>query len=257
MCRLVAYFGKEKILIQDLLVTPENSLIKQSHRAREGGHGINADGFGIAWYDFSIDQKPGLFKSIQPAWNDYNLKHLARKISSNCFLAHVRASTVGDVLQSNCHPFAYKEFSMMHNGTIRNFNQYKMQFIEKMGVELFLKIKGNTDSEYLFFLIISYVNQGMSLIDAVKMAIDWTISIQIGEDFSRINIVITDGVQIMATRFASKGQSHLSLKYITDYGSLTISSEQLDEEINRWSDLPEKHYLYYSKASSEIEIACL
>ena len=144
MCRLVAYFGKEKILIQDLLVTPENSLIKQSHRAREGGHGINADGFGIAWYDFSLDHKPGLFKSIQPAWNDYNLKHLARKISSNCFLAHVRASTVGDVLQSNCHPFAYKEFSMVHNGTIRNFNQYKMQFIEKMGVELFLKIKGNT-----------------------------------------------------------------------------------------------------------------
>lgn len=257
MCRLVAYFGESKQILDELLVNPENSLIKQSHRAREGGHGINADGFGIAWYNKDIDAEPGIFKSIQPAWNDNNIIHLARMISSNCILAHIRASTVGDVIQSNCHPFSYKEFSMVHNGTIRNFNQYKMQFIEKIGVDLFLQIKGNTDSEHFFFLIMSFVNQGMSLTEAVKSAIKWTTELQNGEDFSRINIVITDGKQILATRFASKEQTHLSLKYCLDNNALTISSEALDENGLDWQDLPEKHLIYYSNESQDIAISAL
>lgn len=257
MCRLVAYFGESKLLLDELLVKPENSLIKQSHRAREGRRGINADGFGISWYNTEVDIYPGIFKSIQPAWNDNNILHLSRMISSNCILAHIRASTVGDVIQSNCHPFSYKEFSMVHNGTIGNFNHYKMQFIDKIGIDLFLKIKGNTDSEYFFFLIISLINKGMSMSEAVKCAIKWVVSLQEGEDFSRINIVITDGKQILATRFASKNQSHLSLKYSFNQKSLTISSEPLNENGYNWADLPEKHYLYFTKDSNEIGIYSL
>ena len=66
MCRFVAYLGKRPVLLDSILDAPENSLISQSRHAREGLYGLNADGFGIAWYQHSVDNLPAVFKSILP-----------------------------------------------------------------------------------------------------------------------------------------------------------------------------------------------
>jgi len=78
MCRFVAYIGKP-LVIDDILFKPENSLINQSYHAKEASEPLNGDGFGIGWYTHQIDLEPGLFTSIQPAWNNRNLKYLAKK----------------------------------------------------------------------------------------------------------------------------------------------------------------------------------
>lgn len=255
MCRFVAYLGKNKILLSDLLEDPENSLIKQSHAAREGLHGVNADGFGIGWYDLHIDSTPGIFKSIQPAWNDSNLKHICEKIESTCFLAHVRASTVGDVAQNNCHPFYYKEYTMVHNGTIRHFDHLKKKLIDKIDEDLFLRIKGNTDSECFFLLVMHFLRIVGSLEVAVKEAILWVVENQESTDsesFSRLNIVITDGKEMIGTRFASKDKSSLSINYkpFEKEGkpeSFVLSSEPLDDK-GGWVLIPEKSYIHIDSA---------
>ena len=77
MCRIAAYFGLKEVFLEELLAKPKHSLIRQSHNAKEGTHGINADGFGLSWYNFDISSTPGIFKSTQPAWNDLNLIHLS------------------------------------------------------------------------------------------------------------------------------------------------------------------------------------
>lgn len=261
MCRFAAYFSHKEIALDELLSQPKNSLIKQSHEAREGTNGINADGFGIAWYNPDISNCPGIFKSTQPAWNDSNLMHISQKIKSPCFLAHVRASTVGDVNQSNCHPFAFQEYSLVHNGTIRNFENYKKKIINKIDEALFLNIKGNTDSEHLFFLIMHFVKQNNNLESSVKKAISWIVDAQEYYDgFSRINIVITNGSELMATRFVSKGEKSLSLRYLSKTNgkdkidSLTISSESLDDNDILWSELPENHFLYINKDDMKLKI---
>lgn len=260
MCRFSAYFGQEDILFDELLEKPKNSLIKQSHEAREGIHGINADGFGLAWYNFDISNYPGIFKSTQPAWNDNNLIHLSKKIKSPCFLAHVRASTVGEVSQNNCHPFSFEEYSMVHNGTIRNFEKYKKKLINKIEEELFLEIKGNTDSECLFFLIMDFVKKKNSLKVSVKKAINWILDIQENCDgFSRINIIITNGNELMATRFVSKGEKSISLKYCSKNSdcnkitSLILSSESLSDDVI-WEELPENHYIYLNRDQMKLMI---
>jgi len=262
MCRFAAYFGLKEILLDELLVNPKNSLIKQSHEAREGAHGINADGFGVAWYNFEISCYPGIFKSTQPAWNDNNLTHISQKIKSSCFMAHVRASTVGDVNQNNCHPFAFKEYSMVHNGTIRNFDKYKKEMVNKIDEELFLQIRGNTDSECLFFLIITYVRSGNSLEDSVKKAIAWVTEIQKNCDgFSRINIVITDGKDLIATRYVSKGETSLSLNYCIKsnasdkkISSIILSSEALNDNDEVWFEVPENHYICLNRDDMKFKV---
>ena len=117
MCRLMAYKGTP-IIIDKLLYQPKNSLINQSINAREIEEPLNGDGFGIGWYVPELNFEPITFVSVNPAWSNRNLRNLAPKIKTDCMLAHVRAASVGDVSESNCHPFQYKNILMAHNGGV-------------------------------------------------------------------------------------------------------------------------------------------
>lgn len=252
MCRFIAYLGKEGVLIDTLIFNADNSLVKQSHAHKEGVSRVHADGFGISWYDFNIDNIPAVFKSTQPAWNDLNLQNLAKKIKSPCFLAHVRAATIGSVREDNCHPFAYNEFSFVHNGTIRHFEHLKRKIFDLLEDELLFNIKGTTDSEYLFYLILHFHALGQKLSDSVIKAIHWIEDAQLEFDdaeFSRINIVITNGKELVATRFASKDHTCLPLHYTlvknaNGATSITLSSEVLSESNPSWAEIPVNSYLF-------------
>ena len=75
MCRWLAYSGTP-ILIEELLYKPTHSLIAQSLHSTLGAETTNGDGFGLGWY--GDQETPGVFHSIEPAWNDRNLHELAR-----------------------------------------------------------------------------------------------------------------------------------------------------------------------------------
>jgi glutamine amidotransferase len=260
MCRFVAYFGQQSLVLDQLIGQPENSLINQSRFSHTDGHRLNADGFGLAWYDKSLATDPGLFKSIQPAWNDENLKYLARHIQSKCFLGHIRASTVGDVYRVNCHPFTYQNFAFVHNGTIRPFTGIRRAMINQLDEPLYLQIKGQTDSECLFYLVMQYYQQHQNLVMAVGQAIDWVVAYQQGHDekhFSRLNLVMTDGEQLIGIRFASKNNQSLSFHYLPTYDqeqllSLTISSKPLTQ--GPWLELSNQQYLYISRQDMQLQI---
>ena len=91
MCRWLAYSGTP-VLIEELLYKPEHSLIDQSLHSRLGAETTNGDGFGVGWYGEHADT-PAVFKSIEPAWNDQNLRELAGHIRSGLVFAHIRASS--------------------------------------------------------------------------------------------------------------------------------------------------------------------
>ena len=159
MCRLIAYLGKEPMLLDEVISKPDNALIKQSKRAKLGEHRVNADGFGIGWYQHAISDHPAVFRSIQPAWNDSNLKELIKKVQSTCFFGQIRASTVGAVSTFNCHPFAYQQWLFAHNGDIGGFQNIKRRCQHLLDDEIFHSIKGHTDSEHFFALILQYLHE--------------------------------------------------------------------------------------------------
>ena len=104
------------ILLEKALYSPAHSLIDQSLHSTLGAEATNGDGFGIGWYD---DQPtPGVFRSIEPAWNDQNLRELAAHVTSGHFFAHIRAAIGSAVQQTNCHPFRHGRWLFMHNGYI-------------------------------------------------------------------------------------------------------------------------------------------
>src|SRR4051812_18822730 len=161
MCRWLAYSGTP-ILLEELLYKPEYSLIDQSLHSRMGVETTNGDGFGVGWYGVE-GAAPGvprtrgagtpvLFRGIGPAWNDTNLRELARSTSSGHFFAHIRASTGTAVQQTNSHPFRYDRWLWMHNGAIKDFRMLKRDLVMAVDPERYPFIAGSTDSEVMFYL---------------------------------------------------------------------------------------------------------
>ena len=153
MCRWMAYSG-DPILAEELLFKPQHSIIDQSLHSRMGATTTNGDGFGIGWYGEGVE--PALFKSIEPAWNDRNLREVAGQVRTPLLFAHIRASTGTPVQRSNCHPFRHDRWLWMHNGAIRDFHNTKRDLMMAVDPSLYLDIEGSTDSETLFFLALTF-----------------------------------------------------------------------------------------------------
>jgi predicted glutamine amidotransferase len=153
MCRWLAYTGGN-IRLEELLIKPKQNLIDQSIRSKSPTTPTNGDGFGIGWYGKDI--RPGLFRSIRPAWNDFNFHDLSANIDSHLFLAHIRASSLTPVQETNCHPFRYKNWLFVHNGQIAQIQKFKKELLMEVSEEYFENIMGSTDSELMFHLALTF-----------------------------------------------------------------------------------------------------
>ncbi len=246
MCRFVAFLGKKPLLIRALLEDAPHSLIKQSHSAKETESGINADGFGVGWYDQAIDDVPAIYRSVLPAWNDENLINICSKVQSTCFLGHIRESTYGVVSNGNCHPFSHEHMLFAHNGTIFNFNKIKKDLLCSLDQRFFDQVRGQTDSEHFFLRMLDGFQEGKmlnSFESAVQQVNALLLQHQVKPDY-RLNTVLTNGKELMATRYiASDRHSPHSLYYSKMYSGVIVASEKLTDE-DEWIEVPTNSALF-------------
>lgn len=270
MCRFAAYLGKP-LLINEVISKPKDSLIKQSASALESDIKINADGFGIGWYNISVSELPAVFVSTSPAWNDVNLKNITHQIVSTCFFGHIRAAEEGSVELFNCHPFHYKQYMLMHNGNIAGFKKIKLAIFNLLHEAYFLNIKGTTDSETLFALWLTFFHRTKQ--DHAGMIIAWRETLAVIQDLqlshniketSYINALITDGTQITGVRYSSDPSACLSLHYTAGerfthtkegvhmtkafsenkFKSIIIASEIMSlRNKSEWQEIPAQHII--------------
>lgn len=246
MCRLAAYLGPA-ITLQQFLLDPPHSLYRQSWEPQELKYAkLNADGYGFGWY--GPDDTPAVYTSPMPVWSDSNLPHLARTLRQPLWLAEVRSATSGSpVHQFNTAPFHDAKLLYVHNGFIREFHTQLLHRITAMlDPEIAADINGNTDSEYLFACLRQLLADDPDLTIPAALAglfellADW-----IDEQPALINIVITDGQRLYATRHGLNHECP-SLYYTTDDelfpGGQVIASERLTGD-SYWQPVPEHHIL--------------
>jgi glutamine amidotransferase len=229
MCRWLAYTGSPVLLTQ-VLYTPVHSLIDQSLHSRLGAETTNGDGFGVGWYDAM--PAPGLFRSIEPAWNDQNLRELAGHISSHLFFAHIRAAIGSAVQQTNCHPFRHGRWLFMHNGYIGGFAAIKRDLVLAIDETLFPEIKGQADSEVLFYLALTF-GLADDPPDAVARAIGFVEACGRARGVQypfQGTIAMTDGESLWAFRYSTEGKSR-SLFFTRDV--MALRQQYPDREILR------------------------
>ena len=104
---------------KELLFNTEHGIVDQSLHARMGAEPTNGDGFGLGWY--GTGEGPAIYRSVEPAWSDVNLRELAAHIESPLFFTHVRAAIGSPVQETNCHPFRRGKWLFVHNGFIADW----------------------------------------------------------------------------------------------------------------------------------------
>ena len=268
MCRWLAYSGAP-VSLEDLLFKPKNSLVIQSKHSQLGATTVNGDGFGVGWYADS--DTPGVYRSIEPAWNDRNLRELSALARSRRVFAHIRASTGSAVQQTNCHPFRHETWLWMHNGLIAGFHTMKRDLAMAVDPALFPDIEGSTDSELLFFLALTFglyddppaaVSRAVGLVEetARRHGID---------DPVQMTVATTDGKTTWAFRYSSAGTSR-SLFHSTDISTLRhqypdnpelhelsddarlVVSEPLGDLRGAWREVPESSCVTVHGAGEDI-----
>lgn len=262
MCRLLAYMGSP-IQPEKLIYQPEHSLYIQSYKPKETvTTSVNADGVGMGWFDFQKDTKPFIYKNILPIWSDTNLPDLAKYIETKCFLSYIRSATPGQGTNvSNCQPFRDGNLLFTHNGFIENFRQTLYKPIRNhITDEIYHKIEGTTDSEHIFAL---FLNE-LALVEGdLESALKNTLNtlIELAEPYKiqiLANIIISDGQQLVACRFAINGTApslYLLNNALNQVNSVILASEPLFS--GDWHSLTEKFILklQYGIASQDVHLS--
>jgi len=202
----MAYTGKS-IPLELLLFQVEHNLIDQSMSSRSAETPTNGDGFGVGWY--GSRETPGLFRSIRPAWNDSNLRDLAAHIDAPLFLAHVRATSMATVQETNCHPFRYGRWLFVHNGEIFEIEKLRRDLLMAVDPSLFPSILGTTDSELMFYLALTFGLESDPIAGLERMAgfVEETGRKRGVDESLWMTACVSDGHSLWGVRYASDGEA--------------------------------------------------
>ncbi|MCP4679506.1 MAG: hypothetical protein GY854_29250 [Deltaproteobacteria bacterium] len=130
-------------------------------------------------------------------------------IRADLIMMHTRTATVGDVRRQNVHPFRFKEWLFAHNGTISGFEDFRDKLCDAMPPFIQRGIQGDTDSEHLFHLLLSFLyDAGLmgrpnldtsSIRDALNRAVAMVdeFSLEVGKQPSPGSFVISDGYSLI------------------------------------------------------------
>jgi len=238
MCRWAAWIGTP-IFLDEIVSRPAHSLIHQSTEATEAKTAINADGFGLAWYD--ARPEPGLYRDVYPAWSDPNLRSITGQVRAPLFMAHVRASTGTATSRNNCHPFAVGRWSFMHNGQVGGYDRFRRDADMMIPDALYAHRRGATDSEALFLVA---VDEGLdddpegALARALGRFID--LSRRKGcAPHMRLTAALSDGRRLFALRYATDAFAPtLYHKWDAALGGRAVVSEPLETASCDWQAVP-------------------
>lgn len=206
MCRL---FGFRSVILSQVhssLVSADNALAMQSNQ--------HPDGWGVSYY---VHGTPHLVKSSEKAAIESNLfKKVSGVVSSQTVLAHIRKSTQGDNTELNTHPFQFGHWVFAHNGNIKDFQNHRDKIASHILPELKRFILGETDSELIFYFLLSHLSTKLDIsqknckaeivIEAVKESVDELIKIigpysqidNAGEQETYLTFLMTNGETMVA-----------------------------------------------------------
>jgi glutamine amidotransferase len=162
MCRLFGFRSVIPSQVHRSLLAAENALGTQSNQ--------HPDGWGVAYY---VDGSPHVTRNPITAMGDQLFHRLSGVVSSETVVAHVRKATRGENTVLNCHPFQYGRWVFAHNGDVPSFDEHRAALVERVAPDLRRFILGETDSEVIFFILLTELRAQRPLVaprSAVEVA---------------------------------------------------------------------------------------
>jgi glutamine amidotransferase len=221
--------------VKNLPFDTDHGLVAQSYSPQMMNTFLNLAGFGMqAWDPTSLrPEEPFTYRTTTLPSFDRNLRFLSSKIAPTCLVAHVRGVTYSDeavVSDTNLHPFRFPgaRVVLAHNGHLRQFPRMRYSLVEHVRPELAQRIEGTTDSEWIYALILSQLDdpyglpEGGELADATGRALRIMRIVRAAHGIdtsSPVNLFLSTGRAVVATRFSF------------DYGWYPTEDEMLETDL--------------------------
>lgn len=185
MCRLLGILANKPVTAQFSLLDAENSLMHMVD-SRKYQSFDNDSGWGIA----SVDEKGKLKVNKSPLNAKEELQEIqkiGKRLRSPLFICHIRKGE--DPSYENTHPFQVNNWAFAHNGKINKF------FLKNL-IKDDSAVKGTTDSELFFHLILQEYNKTNDIVKAIT-----TIVRKIRKNcpsYSALNFILSDSKNLYA-----------------------------------------------------------
>ncbi|MGD1045083.1 MAG: class II glutamine amidotransferase [Bacteroidota bacterium] len=254
MCRLLAIIGitDERVVEASLQKFGMLSNIGNVPTGILPGH---KDGWGLVAY--RDNQITFLEKEPSAAYESSKyvsaISQLA-KLNTPLLIGHVRKASRGKKAMENTQPYVFDSYVFCHNGTI--FNHKENLPIEPKFVT---SIRGETDSEMLFFWFIQTIKKNKGISDGFEEGARKLHSMK----YSAANILMSDGNILFAMREANDRDVDANRKILCDtYYTLFqgkdisgttkfICSQKLDIPDIIWIEIPNHTILTINTKSRE------
>lgn len=246
MCRFVAYLGPPASL-KALLYDPPHSLVRQSWAPRHQHHGtVNADGFGVGWYDHGVRDEPARWRTPRPAWADRSLASAAGLVRSTAVLAAVRDATPpSPVEESGTPPFTWGPWLFAHNGRVEGFaggGPAHLALRKLVSDTRAAGIEGASDSEMLFALALDRLDAGAPPGPALAQVVATTTQVAP----ARLNLVLTDGHRLAAT---ACGES----LFVWEGGDAVLVASEPHDDDPGWRPVPDGSLVVADRSGAGVE----
>lgn len=270
MCRLYVFRSTEDTKVECTLVHAQNALMSQSRKDQSGLS--HSHGWGMVTYD---DGEP---QAERQSWAAYHGEHFARsasRIYAKTVLAHVRRATVGEPGIENTHPFIHGHWTFAHNGTVPHFSEIQELLLSKMVPHYRQAIQGQTDSEHVFYYILSLLESSpQTSLDEVLRRTATELSEHVNAIDSKarmgLNMVLSDGNTIAGTRLGRTlyqiertgvydceicGFPHIHHSPDREHRAVVVASEPITHE--RWEEIPERSVWFIDKQEARLSVSTL
>jgi glutamine amidotransferase len=201
MARLFGFIGNRP----DLGV---KALAADGQLFEERAQGGQALGWGVGYYqggEVLLRRRPLDDRAL------VSFGEVLRGVRTDALLAHVRRATVGAMRTENTHPFRFRHWLFAHAGTVAGFESLRERLVESLPEFLRRNVRGDTDSELLFHLFLSFLHDGgklqqphVSPADAraalrSSLALVDRLSAEEGANPSGCNVLLTNGEFLVGT----------------------------------------------------------
>ena len=235
MCRLFGSFSVNAFNPRQYLFQDKCSLLSQSNANPSEKQ---AHGWGLAYLEekMKVVKSPGAIFEEAPQFKD-----LAGKVNSPIVLAHIRQMSNPRRLprkrlisMDNTQPFSIPNLMFIHNGAVNKPNDVDLG-------EYRSSVKGDNDSEVLFWLLVKKLEEEKTLEKALA-SVERTINATVEKGkkpFTAINMIFSDGKVFHAynsytyqpmNSLCSSEQGYYSMSYLVEKDRIIVMSEPSNQD---------------------------
>ncbi len=159
MARLVGFIGNRPDL-GARAIAEDGRALSVRRPPTNGPNAPTPPGWGVGFYqagEILLKRRPLDERA------ELSIADMTRDLRADALVAHVRIATVGSLRTENTHPFRYRQWLFANTGTIDHFDRLRGRLAESLPQFLQRDVRGETDSELLFYLFLSFLHDAGEL----------------------------------------------------------------------------------------------